>query len=308
MKHLNRREMLCFLSRIGLSAAGLTAFSCLNQGCISDLKSLTPDQAKSLFESGKKIVAAGSKAAKDITPEQAYYIGRTTGAVIFQKYPPYWNKKANQYLNLVGQNLAQFSEMPILYDGYHFLLLDSRDINAFATPSGLVLVTRGLVHCCRDEEMLAAVLAHEIAHVQFKHGLHAIKTKRVTEFLNITANEGEKQLGIKEVEELNSLFEESIEDILSTMVSSGYSKSQEYEADKGAVTILKKSGYYQAALPGMLREMKKQLVAGRHDFFATHPTPENRIAKLMKNDDGSLGKTYQSTIRASRFKSWTKGV
>ncbi len=308
MKDLNRREMLCFLSRLGLSAVGLTAFSGLNQGCVTDLKSLTPDQAKSLFESGKKIVKAGSKVVEDITPEQAYYIGRTIGAVILQKYPPYWNNKANTYLNLMGQNLAQFSEMPVLYDGYHFLILDSKEINAFATPSGLIFVTRGLIHCCRDEEMLAAVLAHEIAHVQFKHGLNAIKASRVTDFLTITAVEGGKQFGSQDIQQLNTLFEDSIDDILSTMVNSGYSKSQEYDADQGAVAILKKTGYYSAGLPAMLREMKARLVAGRHDFFATHPTPEKRIAKLMKKNDGALDSAYQSKVRTQRFTSRTRGV
>ncbi len=76
---------------------------------------------------------------------------------------------------MLGQSLVIFSDRPETFGGYHFLLLDSNEINAFAAPGGLILVTRGMLQCCANEDELAAVLAHEIAHVEKKHGLTAIK-------------------------------------------------------------------------------------------------------------------------------------
>ncbi|HAO23087.1 MAG TPA: peptidase M48, partial [Desulfobacteraceae bacterium] len=89
---------------------------------------ITQSQADSI----SKTSGAIAKSAEDITPEQEYYIGRTIGAVIIGKYPPYQNQKVNRYLNLLGQTLAQASDRPETFGGYHFLVLDSDEINAFA--------------------------------------------------------------------------------------------------------------------------------------------------------------------------------
>ena len=94
---------------------------------------------------------------------------------------------------------TQASDLPAIFGGYHFLVLNSNDINAFATPSGLVFVTRGLLRCCRDEDALAAVLAHEIGHIQLRHGMQAIEKARVTEALTTIASEGARTFGPREV-------------------------------------------------------------------------------------------------------------
>jgi len=132
---------------------------------------ITPDQAQGITRSAKAI----EKTWQDLTPEQEYYIGRAVVAQVLQTYPPLDRPQANDYMNLLGQSLAVFSERPETFGGYHFLLLDSDEINAFAAPGGLILVTRGMLRCCENEDELAAVLAHEICHAELKHGLSAIK-------------------------------------------------------------------------------------------------------------------------------------
>ena len=128
---------------------------------------LSGDQAESILRGAKAV----QKTWQDLTPEQEYYIGRAVAAQVFQTYRPLDRPAANAYLNLFGQSLAVFSDRPETFGGYHFLLLDSDEINAFAAPGGLILVTRGMVRCCENEDELAAVLAHEICHVEKKHGL-----------------------------------------------------------------------------------------------------------------------------------------
>jgi beta-barrel assembly-enhancing protease len=131
---------------------------------------------------------AVSRSAEEFTPEQEYYIRRSVGAVVLAKYPAYDNGPVNQYVNVLGQTLAQASDLPGIFGGYHFLVLNSDEINAFATPSGLVFVTRGLVRCCKNEDALAAVLAHEIGHIQFRHGMQAIQKARLQRFQQTLGN------------------------------------------------------------------------------------------------------------------------
>jgi len=156
-------------------------------------------------------------------------------ATVLQTYPSLDQPEANNYLNLLGQSLAVFSDRPETFGGYHFLLLDSDEVNAFAAPGGLILVTRGMLRCCENEDELAAVLAHEICHVEMKHGLQAIKQGRMTEALTILAAESAKQFGNEELATLTREFEASVGDIVMTLTTSGYSRAQERDADAAAV-------------------------------------------------------------------------
>ena len=122
----------------------------------------------------KKSAGAVSKSIEEFTPEQEYYIGRSVAAVILTKYQPYPNQPANQYLNLLGQTLAQASDMPEIFRGYRFLVLNSDEINAFATPGGQIFVTRGLLRCCRNEDAVAAIRDEEIKQRLVSQGAEAI--------------------------------------------------------------------------------------------------------------------------------------
>ena len=237
---------------------------------------------KSQAESIRKTSKAVSRSAEEFTPEQEYYLGRSVGAVVLTKYKAYDSPHVNQYLNVIGQTLAQVSDLPSIYGGYHFLVLNSDDINAFATPSGLVFVTRGLLRCCRSEDALAAVLAHEIGHIERRHGMDAIQKARITEALTTIAAEGAKTLGSREVAQLTQTFGGAITDITNTLINKGYARSSEYEADRVAVTILKRVGYDPHGLPEMLTVMKKNLKPGGIDFVKTHPAPDDRIAIILK--------------------------
>lgn len=202
-------------------------------------------------------------------------------ASLLHQYRPYANESANHYLNLMGRSLAVFSDLPETFGGYHFVILDDDGINAFAAPGGLILVSRGLLRCCRDEDQLVAVLAHEIGHIQLRHGLQAIRKSRFTTLFSILATEGAKQAVGAELAQLTTLFEDSIHDVTATLVNSGYSRAFEREADRAAVTILTRTGYEPRALTAMLAEMKKRLKPGGLDFAKTHPDPDERIAEVI---------------------------
>ena len=260
--------------------------------------------SKSQGQAIRKSTAAVSKSLEDFTPEQEYYIGRTVGVVVLGKYPALADAKVNAYLNVLGQTLAQASDMPELFSGYHFLVLDSDDINAFATPGGHIFITRGLIRCCRTEDALAAVLAHEIGHVQLRHGMKAIEQARMTEALSILAQEGAKSFGSQEVAQLTQAFGGVISDITSTMINKGYSRSSEYQADAAALSILQRMGYNPGALTDMLGVMARQMKPGGSDFAKTHPAPQSRIAEL-KTGGKSIAVAETPAVRKERF---TKAV
>lgn len=245
-----------------------------------------------------KTTKAVAKTFEDITPEQEYYIGRTVGAMIMNRYKAYENSSVNRYVNVLGQTLAQASDMPETYGGYHFLVLDSSEINAFAAPGGLIFVTRGLLRCCKSEGAVAAVLAHEIGHVQHQHGLQAIDKSRLTTALTTIGTQAARVYGPKELSELTSHFEDAVSDVISTMVNSGYSRSFERQADQASVKILKNVGYSPQALVDMLNVMDQQLKPGGLDFAKTHPSPESRISDIK----GQIGETDVSKRSAHRNK------
>jgi predicted Zn-dependent protease len=144
------------------------------------------------------------------------------------------------------------------------------------------MVSRGMLRCCKSEEALAGVLAHEIGHVELNHGLQAIDKSRLTAAATILGTEAAKNLGGKDLAELTKTFENSISDITSTVMNSGYARKFEFQADKAAVTILTRSGYSPNGLVSMLQQMEKNLKPGGHDFAKTHPAPQDRITELTK--------------------------
>lgn len=266
----------------------------------ADTGYITKGQAQAVGKLGESF--------KDITPEQEYYIGRAVGATIAADYRPWNEERADQYLNLLGQTLAQFSDLPQTFGGYHFLVLDSDEINAFAAPGGLIFVTRGMIRCCPTEDALAAVLAHEIGHVQLKHGLQSIKKGRLTSALTLLGTESAKAYGAKELADLTAAFEGSVRDTVTTMVNNGYSRAFEYEADKVAVTILRRAGYAPESLIEMLETMKKQLKPGGSDFAHTHPEPDDRIKEVRKQTANGATASAAPEKRQSRFERALEGV
>jgi beta-barrel assembly-enhancing protease len=263
---------------------------------------LTKDQGAAINKSADAV----SESMKELTPRQEHFVGRSVAAILIDKYKPYSNKDLNAFLNTLGQTLAAASDRPETYRGYHFLALDSDEISAFAAPGGLILVSRGLIRLCKTEDALAAVLAHEVGHVQLKHGIGAIQKGRVTQALKLTAAEGAKSFGGVDPQ-LVQVFEDSLGDVVSTLVNNGYSRSAEYEADKVAVTIVKRVGYNPRGLEDMLQEMQKQLRPGGPGFSKTHPAPSDRVAEIKPLIAGYPAVSGPPE-RQARFEKAVKGI
>ncbi|MBO7654248.1 MAG: M48 family metalloprotease [Kiritimatiellae bacterium] len=246
--------------------------------------------------------AAITKTFEDITPEQEYYIGRSVAATLLATYQPDDDPTLNGYVTLVGQTLALFSERPETFKGYHFQIFRSEEVNAFAAPGGMILISHGLLKCCRNEDELAAVIAHEIGHVEKKHGLKAIRTGRLSSALSTLVTEAGNTLTGHQLQEVTAAFNESVNDITGTLINNGYSRSLEYDADQAAIRILRNAGYNPHALVSMLTRMKQQLGAHSGGFGKTHPSPDDRMQRIQKSLSGVPADTAGQARRMERFK------
>lgn len=249
------------------------------------------------------------KATEEITPEQEYYIGRTVASTILSKYELYQDNKAlTAYLNFICNAITINSDMPYLYKGYYVGILDSDEINAMATPGGHILVTRGLIECTDSEDALAAVLAHEIAHIQLKHSISAIKSSRATTAIVTTANAAitSRTAGYgEEVDRLTDGLSDAVSDIVGSLIETGFSKTQEFSADAKALELMADSGYDANCMLDMLELIKQNSYDKHSGFSRTHPSPDARIDNVKKLLKRKLYKvsSKDKKLRTKRFNS-----
>ena len=304
---MSRNHSLAFF---GAMLAALILSGCAAVKVASEGLAATGFISKEQAQSIEKTADATGKASEKFTSENEYYLGRSVAATVLTEYKPLDNPKANEYVNLLGQTLAMASDKPDTFGGYHFLILDTDEINAIAAPGGLILVSRGLLKCCRDEESLAAVLAHEVGHVQLEHGVKAISGARwKTAGMTAVMETGKSLAGQQLSEALNS-FQDCINDITDKIINSGYARKQEFQADKVAVEILNRVGYNPAGLKEMLEEMQKRVDPNdKHGFGKTHPEPKARIAEIEPLlGAAAASQAAGADIRAKRFSKAMAGV
>ncbi|MCQ2595145.1 MAG: M48 family metalloprotease [Treponemataceae bacterium] len=258
-------------------------------------------------KSAKNTNEALLKAAEEITPEEEYYIGRAVAAQILTRYKPLNNQQLQTYLNRICSTLVINSSKPELYNGYHVMVLDSSEVNAFATPGGHILLTKGIIKCTENEEELAAVIAHEIGHIQLQHALKAIKSTRTKAALTAAGQTVVYAVGNEKLDEMVDTFNADIGEIVNTMTTNGYSKQQEFDADNAALALLAASGYDTDGLLGMLNELKKNQDVAAGGMYTTHPSPDNRIRNVkLRGSKYPIVKTTQA--RVNRYKANVKGL
>lgn len=272
----------------------------------SDLKEKVQFDQKTK-ESAKKTSEALGKAQEEITPEEEYYIGRAVAAQLLTQYKPLKNEKLQAYLNKICYALVINSSKPELYNGYRVMVLDSNEVNAFATPGGHILVTKGLIKCTENEDALAAVIAHEVAHIQLQHAVKAIKSKRTRAAISSAAKTTTYALGNDALNGMVDSFDENIGDIVRTMTTAGYSKQQEFDADNNALKLLENAGYDPHGLESMLKTLQQKASSSSGGMYSTHPSPESRLSNVNMR----LGK-YQyvsnQSVRMPRFKAALAGL
>ena len=259
------------------------------------------------------LLAAGNKlaqASRGLSEEQEYYLGRGVAAVILSKYKLYQNPSVVRYVNQVGSGLAMFSDRPELFNGYRFAILDTPEVNAVSTPGGFVFISRGFLKSMKSEDELASVLAHEIGHIVNGHGTAAISRANITDALTTSGKEVAESEGGQVTMLVTRAFGDSIKDVTETLLTNGYSRSQEYEADEYAALLLGRSGYDSQGLNAMLNQLNTLEASNpAGGWFSTHPSASRRLSNIKEEltaPDASVQAAEK--IRTARFKQFLRGL
>jgi len=239
---------------------------------------------------------AVASSQEELTMQDSYYLGRAAAAHIINSFPLYnQNPALTVYLNLVCYALAVNSPIPNWYDGYYVMILDTPVVNAFATPGGHIFITRGILEILTSEDMIAAVIAHEMAHIQLQHGIAAVNHSRAVNDLYQERNRISHNLA----SETQRQFTASVNDLARTLLSGGYSQLQEFEADSTALTLLVSAGYNPRSLIELMRVLDSLSGNQLAGLNSTHPLPSQRIANLQRQMP--VSRFANNTARMERF-------
>ena len=227
---------------------------------------------------------SGGKDFVLMSEQQEVQQGAQANKDVLKEYAALDNPGLQHYVNTVGQRLAKNSHRPNLE--WHFTVVDSPDVNAFALPGGYVYITRGLMVYLNSEAELAGVVGHEIGHVTARHG---VRQQSMPTAVGLGAI-----LGSMLVPGLDSQAGASLLQTLSWAWVSGYGRDHELEADRLGAEYIAKTGYNPQAMVEVIAVLKNQELfdaelakkEGRaprryHGTFDTHPSNDARLKQVV---------------------------
>lgn len=215
-------------------------------------------------------------AFKDADVQAEVRFGREVAGRLLARYKLHENAPLNRYMGLVGKGLALNSARTELE--YRFALVESDVVNAYAAPGGYVFVTTAAFNQMRDEAEMAAVLAHEIAHITQRH---------IVKALSIRAREESPEAGLTRLiggasDPARVALNQALEKAMEILFDKGLQKEDEFDADRLAVLLLAASGYDPMALPRYLERIKALHGKELKVLSTTHPPFDERLVKLSQ--------------------------
>jgi predicted Zn-dependent protease len=214
--------------------------------------------------------------------------GRNVAARILGRYNLYDNERLARYINLVGKGLALHSGRTEI--DYHFAVIETDSINAYSAPGGYIFLTRGALDKMKDESELAAVLAHEIAHVTERHivkelNIHGTEKSPVAGFARLVGGSGDPA---------KVAFFQTVDKAVEILFEKGLKIQDEYDADRVGALLLANTGYDPSALKRYLERIKEVQGEDTKVLNKTHPSFEERVKRLeeIMKTEGLTGLNY----------------
>lgn len=228
--------------------------------------------------------------------------GKTISARILGQFKEYENTELKRYVSLVGKSLAMNSSRDEI--SFHFSVLDADFINAYSAPGGYIFITKAAIKAMKDESELAAVLAHEIAHITEKHIVNEFKIKGVDD----SATAGLSNILGSSSSSAKVAFTQSVENAVNKLINKGFKKEEELDADKVALLLLAATGYDTSSMHRYLKRVKRinKKNKSRETQKPTHPPTSQRLKSLKKiSKEEGLDKLNLPKAK-SRFNKYVK--
>ncbi len=151
---------------------------------------------------------------------------------------------------------------------------------------GIIFLTKGLVDSLENEDELAAVLAHEVAHINNRDGISTIEASRKSSLGTLFLKEPFRIAGTitpAELSQVSNLFIQAIDSVFDTVAVNGYSDTQELEADKVALVFLTRSGYDPSALLNYRTRLADKGGSTLLLKMENNPSPFERVENIKLN-------------------------
>jgi predicted Zn-dependent protease len=245
--------------------------------------------------------ATGERQISLVSSGQEVEMGRQADPAIIAEYGLYQDRDLAAYVDSIGQALAKVSHLPSLR--WHFRLLDSPVVNAFALPGGYIYVTRGIVAHMNSEAQLAGVIGHEIGHVTARHSAQQMTSQQLAQIgllAGMVVFEGFRPYGGLAAQGLGLLFLK-------------YSRDHERQADELGIQYAVKSRYDPRQIPPTYDTLKRlgerAGAGGLPNFLSTHPDPGDREVRTRELAEASISGTGSNlVVRGPGYQNRIDGV
>lgn len=208
-----------------------------------------------------------------ISKQEEVRVGRRTAQSIERQYRTY----RDPVVSRIGQELAAASSRPDL--PWSFEVIDRPEVNAIALPGGPIYIYEGLLRQIgNDRDMLAAVLAHEVGHIEERH---AVRQMERSQWYG---------LGTAILEQAASGDVGAFAQVASNLQLLSYGRRHEYDADDRAIELLRRTRYQPSGLVRLLELLDRQGGGGQtFHWLRTHPTSKARIDRAREKIQGRSG-------------------
>lgn len=209
-----------------------------------------------------------------ISQQQEIQMGQEYAQQINAQLPIVQDPELNRYINVLGDSIAGLTSRKDL--NWHFFIVDSKEVNAFAVPGGYVYVNRGLIERSDKMDEVAGVLGHEIGHVLRRH---TVKQMEKEQGANIGITLACVLTGV-----CNSQVAGAAINIAGSAVFARFSRADESEADQEGFNNVVRAGISPEGMVSMFRKLleeRKSRPAGVEAWFLTHPLEEDRITAIQ---------------------------
>lgn len=225
----------------------------------------------------------GEKELSLISASQEKAIGEQTDLEIRAQYGLVEDQQLVSYIDGIGRAIVPHTHRPDLE--YHFAVLDTPVINAFAVPGGYVYVTRGILALISNEAELATVLGHELGHISARHSL-----KRMSQMILVQTGLAVVSAVDKRLADIAGLASVGLQ-----LLFLKYSRDDEYQADSLGVAYSRRAGWSPVFMIDFFHSLEQlgDLSGGRPlpGFLSTHPLTKDRIEKvkaMITEEDSKL--------------------